>query len=57
MPNSTLSELTLPVKNESTGQITNQTFNLGGSGAPVLPIDPTDATYKSTPGAIWIETS
>lgn len=28
----------------------------GGGGNPILPINPTDPTYKSTPGAIWIET-
>ena len=59
MPNATLSELVLPVKNESTGEISNQTFNISGGGgsSPILPIDPTDATFKSTPGAIWIETT
>lgn len=33
---------------------------INGAGAPanpILPINPTDQTYMSTPGAIWIETA
>lgn len=35
MPNPTISSLTLPVKNPSTGEVTNVTYNLpsGGSGS------------------------
>lgn len=30
---------------------------VGAPANPIIPIDPTDPTYKSTPGAIWIETT
>ena len=52
-----LSSLVLPVKNPSTGEVTQQTFNISGSGGGgmVVPVDP--ATVPTENGAIWITTT
>ena len=52
-----LSSLVLPVKNPSTGEVTQQTFNLksSGGGTAVVPVDP--ATVPTENGALWITTT
>lgn len=52
-----LSSLVLPVKNPTTGEVTQQVFNLKDSGGStaVVPVDP--STVPTNNGALWITTT